>query len=52
MRDDSIAERKIEDRHNVIYKEPDEPEFEDDNVQLNADQQSYGKNQLLMTAKM
>ena len=42
MLDDSIAERKIEDRHDKTCK-PDEPEFDGDNVQLNVDQQSYGE---------
>ena len=39
MLDDSITERKIEDRHDKTYKEPDEPELDGDNVQLNVDQQ-------------
>ena len=43
MLDDSITERKIEDRHDRTDKEPDEPEFNGDTVQLNVDQQSYGE---------
>ena len=43
MLDYSITERKIEDRHDKTYKEPDEPEFDVDNVQLNVGQQSYGE---------
>ena len=39
--DDSITERKIEDRHDKIDKDPDEPEFDVDNLQLNVDQLSY-----------
>ena len=46
MLNESISERKIEDRHERIYKEPDErdeSEYEEYNVQLNVDQQSYGE---------
>ena len=43
MLDDSITERKIEGRHNKPDREPYEPEFDGDNVQLNVDQQSYGE---------
>ena len=43
MLDDSITERKIEDRHDKTTKKPDEPELDGDNVQLNVDQQSYGE---------
>ena len=46
MLDDSITERKIEDRHEKMNKEPDEPdepEYDGDNVQMNVDQQSYGE---------
>ena len=42
MLDNSIAERKIEDRYERINKNPYELELDDDNVQLNVDQQSYG----------
>ena len=39
--DDSITERKIEDRHGKMNKEhdePDEPEYDGDNVQMNIEQ--------------
>ena len=42
--DDSIMERMIEDRHekmNNEHGEPDEPESDEDNVQMNIDQQPY-----------
>ena len=44
MLDDSITERKIEDRHEIMNQEPDEPDESDepeyygDNVQMNVDQ--------------
>ena len=41
--DDSITEHKIEDLHDKTDKDLDEPEFDSDSVQLNADQQSYGE---------
>ena len=37
MLDDSVTERKIEDRHDNTDKDPDELEFDGDNVQLNVD---------------
>ena len=37
MIDDYISERNIEGRHDKIYTEPDEPEFDGDNLQLNVD---------------
>ena len=40
MLDDSIARRKIEDRHNKMNNVTEEPEFNGDNVQLIVDQQS------------
>ena len=43
MLDDSITERKIEDQHAKTDNDPDEPEFDDDNVQLNVNQHSYGE---------
>ena len=43
MIDDSMTERKIKDRHGQTEKDPDEPEYEDSNVQLNVDQQLYGE---------
>ena len=43
MLDDFITERKIEDQHDKSYKEPDYPDLDGDNVQLNIDQQSYGE---------
>ena len=43
MLNNSIVERKIEDRHYKTCKEPDEPVFDGDNEQINVDQQSYGK---------
>ena len=42
MLDDSIPERKIEDRHEEVNKGPDEPgepEYNGDNVQMNVDLQ-------------
>ena len=39
MFEDSITERKIEDHHEKTNKDPDEPEYDNDNVQLNVDQQ-------------
>ena len=47
--DDSITERKIEERLEKMNKEPDEPdepdvpEYDGDNVQMNVDQQLYGE---------
>ena len=41
MLDDSIAQRKIEDWHDKMYRETDESEIDGDNVQLNVDEQSY-----------
>ena len=38
-----MTEHKIEDRHDTTYKEPDKPEFDGDNIQLNIEQQSYGE---------
>ena len=38
MLDDSITERKIEDRNVKTYKESDEPQFESDDVQFHDDQ--------------
>ena len=46
MFDDSITERKIEEHHEKINKEPDEPdepEYDGENVQINVDRQSYGE---------
>ena len=46
MLEDSITERKIEDRHEKMNKEPDEPdepEYGVNNVQMNVDLQSYGE---------
>ena len=40
MLDDSIIDRKIEDRHVKTNHDLDELEFEGDNVQLNVDQES------------
>ena len=40
MLDDSITDRKIEDRHIKTDNDPDEPEFDGDNVQLNVEKQS------------
>ena len=37
MLDDSITERKIEERHAKTDNNPDEPEFNDENVQLNVE---------------
>ena len=39
MLDDSVTEGKIEDRHDKTDTEANEPEFGDDSVQLNVDQQ-------------
>ena len=44
--DGSITKRKIEDRHEKTIKEtdePEEPEYDGDNVQMNVDQYSYGE---------
>ena len=43
MLDHSITESQIEDRQDETDREPDEPEFDGGNVQLNVDQQSYGE---------
>ena len=43
MLENSITERKIEDRHEKTDKDQDDPEYDGDNVQLNVDQQSYGE---------
>ena len=43
MLDFFITERKIEDRHVKTGNDPDEPEYDGENVQLNVDQQSYGE---------
>ena len=43
MLDYSITERKIEDRRDRTNREPDEPEFDGENVELNVNQQSYGE---------
>ena len=43
MIDVSITERKIEDRHDKAYEEPNEPEVDDDSAQLNFELQSYGE---------
>ena len=43
MFDDCITQRKVEDCHERTEKDPCEPEFDDDNVQLNVDQQLYGE---------
>ena len=43
MLDDHITERTIEDRLVKTDKDPDEPEFDSENVKLNVDQQSYGE---------
>ena len=40
---DYITERNIEDWHDKTSIEPDEPELDGDNVQLNVDQQSCGE---------
>ena len=52
MLDDSITERKLEDRNSQTDKDPDEPEYEDSNVQLNVDNSSTEKNQSQMIAIM
>ena len=41
MLDDSITERRIEDRHVRTDNDPDEPEYDGDIIQLNVDQLSY-----------
>ena len=41
MLDESISARKIEDRHEKTDKDPDEPEYHSDDVQLDVDQQSF-----------
>ena len=41
--DDYIKERKIEDTHNKTNYDLDEPELDEDNIQLNVDQQLYGE---------
>ena len=41
MLDDSSTERNIEYQHVRTDNDPDEPEFDGGNVQLNVDQQSY-----------
>ena len=43
MLDDFITERKIENRQDKTDKDPNEPEFDGVNAQLNVDQQSYGE---------
>ena len=43
MLDDSITERRIEDRNAKSDKDPDEPEFDGENIQLNVDLQSCGE---------
>ena len=43
MFDDSITKRKINDRHDETNKDPDEFEFDGENVQFNVDQQLYGE---------
>ena len=50
MLSDSITKRKIEDRHEKMYKEPDEPEepeYDGDNVQMNADHHTYGEQSII-----
>ena len=43
MLDDSITERKIKYPNVRTDNDPDEAEYDDDNIQLNIDQQSYRK---------
>ena len=46
MLDDSITERKVEERHEKMYNDPNEPEeseYEGYYEQMNVDQQSYGE---------
>ena len=47
MLDDSITELKVENHHEKTYKDLDEPETDDDYVQLNADQESYWEQPIL-----
>ena len=39
--DDSITERKIKDRNDNTENDPDDSEFDGDNVRLKVDQKSY-----------
>ena len=41
--DDSITERKVEGQHVKTENDPDEPEFDGENVRLNNGQHSYGE---------
>ena len=43
MLDDSLTERRIEDRHVKTDSDQGEPEFDGDNVQLNVDQHTFGE---------
>ena len=53
MLDDSVAEHRIEDCHEKMNKkpdEPDEPQYDGDNVQMNVDHCHMENNQSLMIA--
>ena len=47
MLDDSITKHKIEGQHVWTDNEPDEPEFDCDDVQLDVDQQWYGEHSII-----
>ena len=42
MLDDRMTKRKFEDGHEKKIKDPDEPQYDSDNVKLNVEKQSYG----------
>ena len=46
MLDDSITELLVEDRNVKTDNDPDKPEYDSENVQLNVNQQSYGEQQV------